>query len=292
MNTLFKKPSENPEQNKEKESPKGPVNIFSKPIDVRQTEEAKKSRMRIAIIEGLLFSMFLTAITAIYTISGLDVKINPEDSINTPSVFFYLAEFIIFSILACVGNYFLTEKRVNDYNQKVAGLSFDLDAEIGQALLEQEADGITEADAAALNKSDGIDAPDFEITDVSGDESPLNKVIEAKLDDKIVGKVETCKAYLLDSMGVLQTVISVKELKADEEFQKFGVATQIFAKLKEACMADGFSVILLSKGLNDKFELGLQSIEKTAAKLADENGEKIGGEDCFCICELYPGALL
>jgi len=61
-----------------KKQAKKPVNIFSRPINVMQTPEARKSRLTTVILEGLLFGAFLTAITAIYSISGLDLSLTPE----------------------------------------------------------------------------------------------------------------------------------------------------------------------------------------------------------------------
>ncbi|MBQ3897240.1 MAG: hypothetical protein II742_01925, partial [Clostridia bacterium] len=163
---------------------KAPVNIFSKPIPVTQDDAARKARMKMIIIEGLLFGAFLTAITVIFSLSGLEMKLDPENGVNTPSIWFFLLEFIVFSIAFTVGDYFLTEHRVNMYNSQMAGININMDDEIDLALKAQEAEGISAEDAAAQNRSNRVEAAIIEIRCVQGETSLTDKSFEAYIGDE------------------------------------------------------------------------------------------------------------
>ncbi len=276
------------ELTKEEDKPKKPENLFSKPIDVTQSEEAQKGRLKTAIIEGLLFAAFLTSITLIYSLSGLEYKFDPTGEPANPSLFFFLFEFVFFGVFVSFANYKLTEKRVDEYNQKMAGLSFDIEDEIAQALELQAAEGITEEDAMAINKSNGEEEEEVpevvvEIKAVGGSESLADKVFEAFVDDEKVGNIACCKAFILDSMGMEQTIVRIFEFEQSEEFAKNNVDKQLFAALKDAVLGDGFSAIITSSEINDKFCLGFYKPSRYNITTSNED---------VVICEVYPGALM
>lgn len=267
-----------------KKQVKKPVNIFSRPINVMQTPEARKSRLKTVIIEALLFGAFLTAITAIYSISGIDLSLSPETPKNTPSVFFFVVEFVVFSVLVGVGDWFLTEKRVNDYNQSVAGLSFDIHDEIANALKEQEADGITKDDAAAQNSSNGEEKPFIEIkpSPENYEKSLTDKAFEAFINGKCVGSVKSCKGTILDSNGIETIIIKISSLESTDETYKNGVAMELVGALKDVAMNEGLSGVAVSKSVYGELSLTLPFAEKFGIKTAEETK----------ITESYPGALM
>ncbi len=276
------------ELTKEEDKPKRPENLFSKPIDVTQSEEAQKSRLKTAIIEGVLFAAFLTSITLIYSLSGLEYKFDPTGEPANPSFLFFLFEFLFFGVFVSFANYKLTEKRVNDYNQKVAGLSFDLDEEIAQALELQAEEGITEEDAMALNKSNGeeeevVSEIVIDIKAVGGSESLTDKAFEAFVNDEKVGSIACCKAFILDSMGMEQAIVRVFELKENDEFAKNNVGKRLFATLKDAVLGDGLPAMITSSEINSKFSLGLYNPSRYGITTSNED---------TVICEVYPGALM
>ncbi len=267
--------------------PKVPENIFSRPIDVTQSEEARRSRFRTVVIEALLFGAFLTAITAIYSFTGIDLKLNPESENKSPSIVFFITEFVVFSGLVGVGDYFLTEKRVNEYNQKMAGVSFNLDDEIKKALEEQEADGISKEDAAALNNSNGEEKPvpkeiPLTIKDVSESKSLTDKAFEAYDNETLAGKIKTCKGVILDSVGFETVILNVSEFSVPEEYAKNAVGIKLFDEVKKAAMAEGLGAIVVSSEANQKYGLCLSDSSKYGIKSAVPT----------CICEVYPGALM
>ncbi len=276
------------ELTKEEDKPKKPENLFSKPIDVTQSEEAQKGRLKTAIIEGLLFAAFLTSITLIYSLSGLEYKFDPTGEPANPSFIFFLFEFVFFGIFVSFANYKLTEKRVNDYNQKMAGLSFDIEDEIAQALELQAEEGITEEEAMALNKSNGeeeevISEITVEVKAAGGSESLTDKAFEAFVDGEKVGSIACCKAFILDSVGIEQTIVRVFELEESEEFAKNNVGKKLFEALKDAILGDGFPAIVTSTEINEKFSLGFYSPSRYSIKTSNDD---------TVICEVYPGALM
>ena len=280
-----------PNKNLDKDGlPKKPENIFSKPIDVRQTEEARKSRLKIVIIEGLLFGAFLTAITAIYSISGLSFQLTPEQPQNAPSIFFYLLEFVVFSALVGVGDYFLTEKRVNDYNQKVHGMNINIDDEIAKALSEQEAEGITKEQAMAANKSDGQEEESeqaFEIVDAVDTESDVVKALVAKNQDDFLGKISCRKGYILDTMGIEQQILVISAIEKSEKLLSNNVISALFEKARDFATESGMLAVVTSGSLNTEFTLNLSDVSKYSLKVAASD-EKYA----IKITETYPGSLM
>lgn len=277
------------ELTKEEDKPQKPVNIFSRPIDVTQSEEAQKSRLKMAIIEALIFAAFLTAITVIYSISGIELKLDPTGEPSNPSLLFFLFEFVFFAVFVSFGNYKLTEKRVNDYNQKMAGLSFDLDDEIAQALELQAEEGITEEDAMAINKSNGeeeeqIPEVEIEIKAVGGAQSLTDKAFEAYVDGEKVGNIACCKAFVLDGAGMEQTILKIFELNEDTEYAKCGVGRRLFDAVKDAALGDSFPAIVTSSAINEKFGLGFFQASRYNITTSDSAD--------IVICEVYPGALM
>ena len=267
--------------------PKVPENIFSKPIDVSQSDEARKSRLKIVIIEALIFGAFLTAITAIYSFTGLDLKLNPETANKTPSLLFFVAEFVVFSGLVGIGDYFMTEKRVNDYNQKMAGVNFNIDEEIKNALLEQEAEGITKEEADALNSSNGEEKPipkeiPLEIRDVSESKNLTDKAFEAYEEGTFAGKIRSCKGVILDSAGLETIILSISEFHVPEEYAKNAVGIKLFEEMKKAAMSEGLGAISVSFDFNEKYGLCLSESSKYGITCKSQT----------CICEVYPGALM
>ncbi len=268
----------------EKKAVKKPVNIFSRPINVMQTPDARKSRLKTVIIEGLLFGAFLTAITAIYSISGIDLSLSPEATTQTPSVFFFVVEFVVFSVLVGVGDWFMTEKRVNDYNQSVAGLSFDIHDEIATALKEQEAEGITKDDAAAQNSANGEEKPfiGVKLSDKNDEKSLTDKAFEAFINDKCVGSVESCKGVILDSNGIETIIIRISALSSTDETYANGVAMELIGALKEIAMNEGLAAVAVSESVYGTLSLTLPSASKFGIKTSEETK----------IAEAYPGALM
>lgn len=276
------------ELTKEDDKPKRPENLFSRPIDVTQSEEAQKGRLKMAVIEGLIFAAFLTSITLIYSLSGLEYKFDPTGEPSNPSFWFFLFEFVFFGFFVSFANYKLTEKRVNDYNQKMAGLSFDINDEIAQALELQAQEGISEEEAMAINKSNGeeteeIPEVEIEIKAVGGSESPTDKVFEAFSDGEKVGSIASCKAFILDGMGVEQTIVRVFGFEQSAEAPKNNVSTALFNAMKEAVLGVGIPAIITSVEINDKFSLGFYNPSKYNIKTSSDD---------VVICEVYPGALM
>lgn len=267
-----------------KKTVKKPVNIFSRPINVMQTPEARKSRLKTVIIEGLLFGAFITAITAIYSISGIDLSLSPETPKQTPSIFFFVVEFFVFSVLVGVGDWFMTEKRVNDYNQSVAGLSFDIHDEIATALKEQEAEGITKDDAAAQNSANGEEKPFIEVkpSDKNDENSLTDKAFEAFIKDKCVGSVESCKGVILDTNGIETIIIRIFTLSLTDETYANGVAMELVGALKEVAMNEGLAAVAVSESVYGNLSLTLPSASKFGIKTPEETK----------IAEAYPGALM
>lgn len=276
------------ELTKEEDKPKVPENLFSKPIDVTQSEEAQKSRFKTAVIEGVIFAAFLTSITLIYSLSGLEYKFDPTGEPANPSFIFFIFEFLFFSFFVSFANHKLTEKRVNDYNQKMAGFSFNLEDEITQALELQAEEGITEEDAMAINKSNGEEQEEvpeivLEIKAVGGSESLADKAFEAFADGEKVGRIACCKAFVLDSMGMEQSIVRIFELEENAEFAKNNVGKQLFEALKDAVLGDGFLAIITSVDINTKFSLGFYNPSRYNIKTSNDD---------VVICEVYPGALM
>ena len=268
--------------------PKKPVNIFSKPIDVRQTEAARKSRIKITVIEALLFGAFLTAITAIYSISGINLEIDPESSAQIPSLFFFILEFVVFSILFGIGDYYLTEKRVNDYNQAVAGLPENLQDEINNALEEQKKEGLTEEEAKALNKSNGEEEEkkeeiQIEITEALDTEKDVDKVFVANAGDDFLGKIACCKGKILDNMGLEQEFLRITEMSVNEKGAENGVAAALLEKAKEFATESGMRAIAADADVNSANRLGLRESSKYDIK--SPSGD-------LYMCETYPGSLM
>lgn len=273
------------EDEKKGDKPKVPVNIFSKPINVTQTEEARKSRLKTVIIEGLLFGAFLTAITAIYSLSGLELEFDPENGGNTPSLLFFLFEFVLFSGLVGVGDYFLTEKRVNDYNQKNAGWAFDINAEIEKALDEQASEGITEEQAAVLNKTNGETVPEVGVEIVPGSANgPTDKLFEAFIDGKKAGSVSSCKGIILNSNGLEEVVLLINALNIEEEYNATNVDKQLFSALKASAVSDGFSAVVMMASIYPAEKIGMVDASKFGISAKSKEDMKIS--------ELYPGALM
>lgn len=276
------------ELTKEEDKPKVPENLFSKPIDVTQSEEAQKARLKTAIIEGVIFAAFLTSITLIYSLSGLEYKFDPTGEPANPSFVFFLFEFVFFGIFVSFANHKLTEKRVNDYNQKMAGFSFNLDDEIAQALELQAEEGITEEDAMAINKSNGEEEEEIpetvvEIKATGGSETLSDKAFEAFIDGEKAGKIACCKAFILDSMGMEQAIVRIFELEESEKFAKNNVGKKLFEALKDAVLGDGFPAIVTTAEINNKFSLGFYNPSRYSITTGNED---------VVICEVYPGALM
>lgn len=276
------------ELTKEDDKPKRPENLFSRPIDVTQSEEAQKGRLKMAVIEGLIFAAFLTSITLIYSLSGLEYKFDPTGEPANPSFWFFLFEFVFFGFFVSFANYKLTEKRVNDYNQKMAGLSFDINDEIAQALELQAQEGISEEEAMAINKSNGEETEEIpeiniEVKAVGDSESPTDKAFEAFSDDEKVGSIASCKAFILDSMGVEQTIVRIFDFEQSAEPPKNNVSTALFTAMKDAVLGVGIPAIITSVEINDKFSLGFYNPSKYNIKTPSDD---------VVICEVYPGALM
>ncbi|NLL63335.1 MAG: hypothetical protein GX241_03695 [Ruminococcaceae bacterium] len=282
VRTLFNTPFKEEEEKKKKKPVKKPVNIFSRPINVMQDEEGRRWRIKNAVIEGLLFGAFITAITVIYSLSGLDFSLDPDaPTSEVPSLFFYFCEFIFFSALIGAGDYFMTEKRVNEYNQSVAGISVDLFGEIETALKEQEKDGITAEDAAAQNKSSGEEAPLIVVEPV-GDATITDKAFVAKIKDVECGKIETCKGIILDSNGFEHIVLAVKTFVAEHETYASGVASGLVDAVKEAATVDGIPAVVIPKSIFGEKDFVISDGEKYGIKYMEE----------LKVSESYPGALL
>lgn len=286
VGSIFNNEAKEKEEEKKKKDVKKPVNIFSRPIDVTQSEAARKSRLKGVIIEGLLFGAFLTAITAIYSLSGLDLKLDPENAAQTPNIWFFLIEFIAFSVIISVGNYFLTEKRVNDYNQSMAGLAFDIDDEIKNALEEQARDGISTEEAAAQNKSDGVEAPKKPLIEIKpGDknsESLTDKAFEAFVDGTSVGRIESCKGVILDTNNMETVILSITALDVTHETYANGVAMELMVAVKSEAAGEGFPAVAIKKEVYGDLEFNLPFADKFGIK-ADSEAK---------IAETYPGALM
>lgn len=265
-------------------NPKKPVNIFSKEIDVRQTEEARRSRMKIIIIEALLFGAFLTSVTAIYFISGINLDLNPESKAKIPSLFLFFLEFLISSALIGYGDYRLTETRVNDYNQKAASNPASLSDEITNALKEQELEGITKEEAVALNRSDGEEIqPEPKIkTEVKEDENGEGMSFTASAEGKETGKMSCRKGLILDSAGMEHDILIISELSQSDEARGNDAAAALFDRAKSKAEEDGLCAAAASKELNDKFSLGLFEVSKY----------KLSSKEPLLICESYPGSLM
>ncbi|GEM_PF-3368152 len=261
---------------------KRPVNIFSKPIPVTQDDAARKARLKVVIIEGLLFGAFLTAITAIYSFSGLELKLDPENGVDTPSFWFFLLEFIFFSGAIGVGDYFLTERRVNNYNSMMAGINVDLDGEIEQALLEQEAEGITADVAAAQNKSNGEEARIITVHCTEGEDSLTDKGFVACEGEKMVGWSRTCKGVILDKNGFETLVLRMTALKADEGDFKNGVVMELINAAKQAAADNQLAAVVIPKSAYGDLELNLSDGAKYKITYSEE----------LKVQEAYPGALM
>ncbi len=282
INNIFNKQPE--KEDGDAPAVKPPVNIFSRPIPVTQDDAAKRARLKIIIIEGLLFGAFLTAITAIYAFSGLELKLDPENGANLPSVWFFLLEFVVFSIAIGVGDYFLTEKRVNDYNSKIAGVNFDIDDEIEKALKAQEEDGITAEVAAAQNKSNGEEEVEKPFIDIklAEDKSLTDKKFEAYLGTALVGSIETCKAVIANDMGMETIVIYIKSLAATTGEYRNGAIMELINAVKASAADNGFAAVVISKRVYGNVELNIAGGEKYGVTAPEE----------IKIQEAYPGALM
>ncbi|MBQ6753020.1 MAG: hypothetical protein IJR10_04535 [Clostridia bacterium] len=261
---------------------KAPVNIFSKPIPVTQDDAARKARMKMIIIEGLLFGAFLTAITVIFSLSGLEMKLDPENGVNTPSIWFFLLEFIVFSIAFTVGDYFLTEHRVNMYNAQMAGVNINMDDEIDLALKAQEAEGISAEDAAAQNRSNRVEAAIIEIRCVQGETSLTDKAFEAYIGDEKVGNAATCKGVILDSNGFENVVLRMTQLFAAEGEYKNGVVMELIAAAKNAASDNTLAAVVIPKSVYGDLELNLSDGAKYKIQYPEE----------IKVQEAYPGALM
>lgn len=282
VNSIFNRKPE-PEQDGEKKKPvKAPVNIFSKPIPVTQDDEARKARLKIIIIEGLLFGAFLTAITAIYSLSGLELKLDPENGIHTPSIWFFLIEFILFSIIFAIGDFFLTEHRVNAYNARMAGINVNIDDEISQALKSQEAEGITAEDAAAQNKSDGKEAALIEARCVAGEDSLTDKTFEAYINGQKAGSLTTCKGVILDGNGFETVVLRVTQLLASPGDYKNGIIMELIKAAKTAAADNTLAAVVLPKRVYGDTVLNLSDGAKYNITYSEE----------LKVQEAYPGALM
>ena len=261
---------------------KAPVNIFSKPIPVTQDDAARKARMKMIIIEGLLFGAFLTAITVIFSLSGLEMKLDPENGVNTPSIWFFLLEFIVFSIAFTVGDYFLTEHRVNMYNAQMAGVNINMEDEIDLALKAQEAEGISAEDAAAQNRSNRVEAAIIEIRCVQGETSLTDKAFEAYIGDEKVGNAATCKGVILDSNGFENVVLRMTQLFAAEGEYKNGVVMELIAAAKNAASDNTLAAVVIPKSVYGDLELNLSDGAKYKIQYSEE----------IKVQEAYPGALM
>ncbi|MBR6512775.1 MAG: hypothetical protein IKT24_04855 [Clostridia bacterium] len=271
-----------PENNDNKKPVKAPVNIFSKPIPVTQDDAARRERLKMIIIEGLLFGAFLTAITVIYSLSGLDMKLDPENSVNTPSIWYFILEFVVFSIIFGIGDYFLTEHRVNSYNSQMAGINVNIDDEIESALKAQEADGISAEDAAAQNRSDGKEAALIEVKCVQGEDSLTDKTFEAYLNEQKVGILTTCKGIILDSNGFESVIIKISGLSASNCDYKNGIVMDLIGAAKKAAADNALAAVIIPKSVYGDFELNISGGEKYNIT----SGEEIK------VSEAYPGALM
>jgi len=280
IDNLFNNKPE-PEQS-EGRKVKAPVNIFSKPIPVTQDDAARKARMKMIIIEGLLFGAFLTAITVIFSLSGLEMKLDPENGVNTPSIWFFLLEFIVFSIAFTVGDYFLTEHRVNMYNAQMAGININMDDEIDLALKAQEAEGISAEDAAAQNRSNRVEAAIIEIRCVQGETSLTDKAFEAYIGDEKVGNAATCKGVILDSNGFESVVLRMTQLFAAEGEYKNGVVMELIAAAKNAAADNTLAAVIIPKSVYGDLELNLSDGAKYKIQYPEE----------VKVQEAYPGALM
>ncbi len=281
-NIFNRKPAEDSSDEKKDEKVKRPENIFSKPIPVTQDETARKARLKIVIIEGLLFGAFLTAITAIYSLSGLELKLDPENGVNTPSIWFFLIEFIVFSVIFTIGDYYLTERRVNNYNAKMAGINIDIGDEIERALKEQEADGITAEDAAAQNMSNGEEKQLIEVKCISGEESLTDKIFEAFIDEVSVGYIKTCKGIIADANGFENIVLKVFEFALREGDFKNGVAMELINAAKASASSNTLAAVVIPKSVYGSIELNVSSGEKYGIIYQEE----------LKVQEAYPGALM
>lgn len=266
-----KKPEESAEN---KPEVKRPINIFSKPIPVTQDEAARKARLKVVIIEGLLFGAFLTAITAIFSLSGLELKLDPENGVNTPSVWYFLIEFVFFSVVIGVGDYFLTERRVNNYNAQMAGIDVNIEEEIASALAAQEAEGIT-ADAAAAQNI-------IEVRCTEGENSLTDKAFEAYEGEKKVGSARTCKGVILDSNGFETIILRMTELSADEGDFKNGVVMELINAAKQAAADNTLAAVVIPNSVLGDLETNLSSGEKYKITFTEE----------LKVQEAYPGALM
>lgn len=280
IDSLFNNKPE-PEKENEKKV-KAPVNIFSKPIPVTQDDAARRERMKMIIIEGLLFGAFLTAITVIYSLSGLEMRLDPENGVNTPSIWFFALEFVIFSIAFTVGDYFLTEHRVNNYNAQMAGVNINIDDEIDSALKAQEAEGISADDAAAQNRSNRVEAAIIEVRCVQGESSLTDKVFEAYIGEEKVGNAATCKGVILDSNGFENVVLRMTQLFANEGEYKNGVVMELIAAAKSAASDNTLAAVIIPKSVYGDLTLNLSDGEKYKIKYPEE----------VKVQEAYPGALM
>ncbi|MBQ2092488.1 MAG: hypothetical protein II473_04835 [Clostridia bacterium] len=280
IDNLFNNKPE-PEE-KVKKGVKAPVNIFSKAIPVTQDDEARKARMKMIIIEGLLFGAFLTAITVIFSLSGLEMKLDPENGVNTPSIWFFLLEFVVFSIVFTIGDYFLTEHRVNMYNAQMAGVNINMEDEIDLALKAQEAEGISAEDAAAQNRSNRVEAAIIEIRCVQGETSLTDKSFEAYIGDEKVGNAATCKGVILDSNGFENVVLRMTQLFAAEGEYKNGVVMELIAAAKNAAADNTLAAVVIPKSVYGDLELNLSDGAKYKIQYPEE----------IKVQEAYPGALM
>ena len=282
VNSIFNRKPEPETGDSNKKPVKAPVNIFSKPIPVTQDDEARRARLRIIIIEGLLFGAFLTAITVIYSLSGLDMKLDPENSMNTPSIWYFILEFIVFSALFAVGDYFLTEHRVNMYNSQMAGVNVNIDDEISEALKSQEAEGITAEDAAAQNKSDGKEAALIEAKCVAGEDSLTDKTFEAYINGQKAGSLTTCIGIILDSNGFETVVLRVTQLLASPGDYKNGIIMELIKAAKTAAADNTLAAVVLPKRVYGDTVLNLSDGAKYNITCSEE----------LKVQEAYPGALM
>lgn len=283
-NIFGRKPTDEEKGEIDTSKVKRPENIFSKPIPVTQDDEAKKSRLKIVIIEGLLFGAFITAITVIYSFSGLELKLDPENGVNTPSFWFFFFVFIFFSVVIGIGDYFLTERRVNNYNSKMAGINIDseIDNEIEKALAAQEAEGITPEDAAAMNSSNGEEKPLIDIRCVAGEESLTDKLLEAYVNDEKVGSIQSCKGIILDSSGFETPILKVCGLQANEGDFKNGVVMELIGGLKKFAADNTLAAVAIPKSVYGDLVLNVSGAEKFGITYGEE----------LKIQEAYPGALM
>ena len=283
-NIFGRKPTGDNAEEPDTSKVKRPENIFSKPIPVTQDEAAKKSRLKTVIIEGLLFGAFITAITVIYSFSGLELKLDPENGVNTPSFWFFFFVFVFFSVVIGIGDYFLTERRVNNYNSKMAGINIDseIDNEIEKALAAQEAEGITPEAAAAMNSSNGEEKPLIDIRCVSGQESLTDKVFEAYVNGEKVGCIQSCKGVILDSNGFETPIFKVCQLQANEGDFKNGVVMELVGALKKFAADNTLAAVAIPKSVYGDLVLNVSGAEKFGITFGEE----------LKIQEAYPGALM